>query len=131
MSKKVEMGMAATGTKVMEWISQGHTRKYCMDRLQEEGMSRSAANTLYYNSLKELLPEPDLFTNYKQNLTQQNIDRLESIVESTISGNTAEKAIAIKAIDTLNKMCGSYGENSVTVAQNKEGEQIIRITFEK
>ena len=131
MSKKVEMGMAATGTKVMEWISQGHTRKYCMDRLQEEGMSRSAANTLYYNSLKELLPEPDLFTNYKQNLMQQNIDRLESIVESTISGNTAEKAIAIKAIDTLNKMCGSYGENSVTVAQNKEGEQIIRITFEK
>lgn len=123
--------MAATGTKVMEWISQGHTRKYCMDRLQEEGMSRSAANTLYYNSLKELLPEPDLFTNYKQNLMQQNIDRLESIVESTISGNTAEKAIAIKAIDTLNKMCGSYGENSVTVAQNKEGEQIIRITFEK
>lgn len=131
MADKKEMGVALTETRIMEWVSKGHTRQYCMNKLQEEGMSRSAADTLYYHALKAMLPDPDLFTDYKQTLMQQNIDRLERIVESSISGGTADKALAIKAIDTLNKMCGSYGENSVTVAQNKDGEQVIRITFEK
>ena len=131
MADKQEMQLAVTEVKVMEWISKGKTRQYCMTQLQEDGMSRSAADHMYYGALKKLLPDPDLFTAYKQSLMQQNLDRLEQIVDSTISGNTGEKAIAIKAIDTLNKMTGCYGENSVTVANNKEGDQIIRITFDR
>ena len=131
MAEKKDMQMAVTETKVMEWISKGKTRQYCITQLQEEGMTRSAADHLYYGALKSMLPDPDLFTAYKQSLMQQNLDRLEQIVDSTISGNTGEKAIAIKAIDTMNKMAGVYGENSVTVANNKEGEQIIRITFDR
>ena len=131
MADKQEMQLAVTEVKVMEWISKGKTRQYCITQLQEDGMTRSAADHMYYGALKKLLPDPDLFTAYKQSLMQQNIDRLETIVDNTISGGTGDKAIAIKAIDTLNKMCGVYGENSVTVANNKDGEQIIRITFDR
>lgn len=131
MADKQEMQLAVTEVKVMEWISKGKTRQYCITQLQEDGMTRSAADHMYYGALKKLLPDPDLFTAYKQSLMQQNIDRLEQIVDNTISGGTGDKAIAIKAIDTLNKMCGVYGENSVTVANNKDGEQIIRITFDR
>ena len=39
-------------------------------------------------------------------------------------------AIAIKAIDTLNKMCGAYNDNNqVTIAKNNLGEEIIQIKF--
>lgn len=131
MADKQEMQLAVTEVKVMEWISKGKTRQYCITQLQEDGMTRSAADHMYYGALKKLLPDPDLFTAYKQSLMQQNIDRLETIVDNTISGGTGDKAIAIKAIDVLNKMTGCYGENSVTVANNKDGEQIIRITFDR
>lgn len=88
---------------------------------------------MYYGALKKLLPDPDLFTAYKQSLAQQNIDRLESIVESSISGTTGDKAIAIKAIDTLNKMISAYGDNGITIAQqDKDGaQQVIKIVFDK
>lgn len=131
MADKKEMEIALTETKVMEWVSKGHTRQYCMKKLQDEGMSWGAANSIYYSSLKAMLPNPDLFTDYKQTLMQQNIDRLEKIVESSISGSTADKALAIKAIDTLNKMVSAYGENGVIINKNKEGDEQIIIRFEK
>ena len=130
MADKQEMEIAVTEAKVAEWISKGKTRQYCMTKLQEDGMTRANASNLYYAALKSIMPDPDLFSDYKKTLMQQNIDRLENIVESSISGNTAEKALAIKAIDTLNKMVQAYGDNSVKIAQNKEGEQIIRISFD-
>ena len=122
-----------TQAVVAEWITKGHTRQYCLDKLMADGMSLSAAKVLYYGALKDFSPDPDLFNDYKKTLTQQIIDRLEKIVESSISGNTAEKALAIKAIDTLNKLVGAYGDNNITIAQkDKEGqEQIIRISFDK
>lgn len=131
MADKQDMQVAVTETKVMEWISKGKTRQFCITKLQEEGMTRSAADHLYYGALKKLLPDPDLFSAYKQSLMQQNLDRLEQIVDSTISGNTGEKAIAIKAIDTMNKMISAYGENGVLINKDKEGNEQIIIRFEK
>lgn len=131
--KQENIQQALTETRVMEWISKGKSRQYCITQLQEEGMTRSVADHMYYGALKKLLPDPDLFTAYKQSLAQQNIDRLESIVESSISGTTGDKAIAIKAIDTLNKMISAYGDNGITIAQqDKDGaQQVIKIVFEK
>lgn len=128
-----DMEHALTKLEVSEWISKGRSRKYCIEKLVESGMKNGAANMLYYAALKELLPEPNLLDDYKKNLIQQNLDRLEQVIETSLSGNTADKAIALKAIDTLNKMCGAYSDNSITIAQQgKEGEgQIIQITFDK
>ena len=125
------MEHALTKLEVSEWISKGRSRKYCIEKLVESGMKNGAANMLYYAALKELLPEPNLLDDYKKNLIQQNLDRLEQVIETSLSGNTADRAIALKAIDTLNKMCGAYSDNNITIAQqNKDGDgQIIQIRF--
>ena len=126
-----DMEHALTKLEVSEWISKGRSRKYCIEKLVESGMKNGAANMLYYAALKELLPEPNLLDDYKKNLIQQNLDRLEQVIETSLSGNTADRAIALKAIDTLNKMCGAYSDNNITIAQqNKDGDgQIIQIRF--
>lgn len=126
-----KIATAVTIVQVTEWISKGKTRQYCINKLQEDGMSYSNANTIYYEAIKELTPDQNLFDDYKKGVIQQNLDRLETIIDSSISGNTGEKMVALKAIDQLNKLCGAYGENSVTIAKNKDNEEIIRITFEK
>lgn len=121
-----------TQAKVAEWISQGKSRQYVWKRLQEEeGLKNTAIQSLYYGALRDILPGADLMADYKKEVVQQNYDRLESIIENSISGTTAaDKAIAIKAIDTLNKMCGAYNDNNqVTIAKNNQGEEIIKIDF--
>ena len=131
MADKTDMEHTLTRLQVQEWISKGKSRKYCVDKLVETGMKNGAASMLYYRALKDMLPEPNLLDDYKKNLIQQNLDRLEQVIETSLSGNTADKAIALKAIDTLNKMCGAYSDNNITIAQqNKDGDQqIIQIRF--
>ena len=119
----------ATQMQIAEWVGKGKSRSWIMEKLQEDGMSYPSANQIYYNALKDLAPDPDLISEYKKSLIQQNLDRLEKIVESSISGNTADKAIALKAIDQLNKLAGAYNDNQITVARNKEGDEIIQIKF--
>lgn len=133
MADKTDMEHTLTRLQVQDWISKGKSRKYCVDKLVETGMKNGAASMLYYRALKDMLPEPNLLDDYKKNLIQQNLDRLENVIETSLSGNTADKAIALKAIDTLNKMCGAYSDNNITIAQqNKDGDQqIIQITFDK
>lgn len=130
-TKPKEMTTVDTSTRIYEWVSQGKTRLWIMDKLQEEGMTYSAANQLYYHSLKELQPEPNLLDDYKKVLIKQNLDRLEKIVNDCIGGNTGDKKVALQAIDTLNKMCGVYSDKNITIAQqNKDGDQqIIQIRF--
>lgn len=126
-----KIATAVTITQVTEWISKGHTRQYCINKLMEDGVTYSNANVIYYGALKELTPDQNLFDDYKRGVIQQNLDRLETIIDSSISGNTSEKMVALKAIDQLNKLCGAYGENNITIAQqNKDGDgQVIQIRF--
>lgn len=130
---KKDMTTLTTQMQIAEWVTKGKSRKFIMDKLMnEEGLTRANANTLYYGALKEITPEPDLMDNYKRVLIQQNLDRLEQIVNTSIDGNYQDKAVALKAIDQLNRLCGAYADtNSVTVARNKDGEEIIQITFDR
>ena len=117
--------------QVAEWVSQGKTRKFILDALIESGVKPGQANNLYYDTLKQIVPEPDLFDNHKKVIIQQNLDRLEKIIENCIDGNSGDKKVALQAIDTLNKMIGVYNGNSVTIAKNQEGEELIQISFDK
>lgn len=131
-TKPKEMTTVDTSTRIYEWVSQGKTRLWIMDKLQEEGMTYSAANQLYYHSLKELQPEPNLLDDYKKVLIKQNLDRLEKIVNDCIGGNTGDKKVALQAIDTLNKMCGIYNEtNKVMIAKDNQNNEVIQIEFQK
>lgn len=116
--------------KVANLISQGKSHKYITDLLQEEdGVSYKNASVIYYQALKDLLPNPEWLEDYKRAITQTNIDRLEKIIDDTLSGDTASKNTAIRAIEVINKMVGLTGENKVNIAKNSQGDEVIQITF--
>lgn len=116
---------------VAEMINSGMTRQEIMKALTDQGIAPNYANKYYYMALKDLAPEPDLIDDYKKGMIQLNLDRLEKIVNETIDGNFQNKAIALKAIEQINKMLGITDTNKVTIANNKEGEQIIEIDFNR
>lgn len=116
---------------VAEMINSGMTRQEIMKALTDQGIAPNYASKYYYMALKDLAPEPDLIDDYKKGMIQLNLDRLEKIVNETIDGNFQNKAIALKAIEQINKMLGITDTNKVTIANNKEGEQIIEIDFSK
>lgn len=122
-----------TQAEIMELISKGKTRKEIVDYLGSLGVKSRNCYVLYHNALKEMTPEEDYLDAEKKYLIQQNLDRLETIINSSITGNTGEKKVALAAIAELNKMCGVYADNKVTIAQKDkdDNEQIIEISFNK
>lgn len=64
----------------------------------------------------------------KERVVSKNIKTLEKIVEKCMDKENYKTAR--EAIDSLNKMFGISGNNSITIAKNKEGEEIINISFE-
>lgn len=126
------MGGLITTQEISDRINDGQSKAQIIAWLQEaKNMTYGSAKNLYYNTLKEMVPDEAYLQAYKKSLATTNIARLEKIVDDSLSGNTADKAIALKAIDQLNKICGAYADNSVTIAQqNKDGDgQIIQIRF--
>lgn len=133
MSGIPRMNSLMTTQEIADRVNEGQSKAQIIAWLQEErGMTWGSAKNLYYNTLKEMVPDDAYLQAYKKSLATTNIARLEKIVDDSLSGNTADKAIALKAIDQLNKICGAYSDNSVTIAQqNKDGDQqVIKITFE-
>lgn len=127
-----KMEALITTQEISDRINDGQSKSEIIAWLQEEKkMTWASAKNLYYNTLKEMVPDDAYLAAYKKSLATTNMSRLERIVEDSLSGNTADKAIALKAIDQLNKMCGAYADNNITIAQqNKDGEgQIIQIRF--
>jgi len=132
MSGIARMNSLMTTQEIADRVNDGQSKAQIIAWLQEEkGMTWGSAKNLYYNTLKEMVPDDAYLQAYKKSLATTNIARLEKIVDDSLSGNTADKAIALKAIDQLNKICGAYADNSVTIAQqNKDGDgQIIQIRF--
>ena len=128
------MGALMTTQEIADMVNDGKSRKEIIEYLQEEkNMTWGSAKNLYYNTLKEMVPDEAYLKAYKKSLATTNMARLEQIIDESLSGNTADKAIALKAIDQLNKMVGAYADNSITIAQqNKDGDQqIIQIDFSK
>ena len=128
------MGALMTTQEIADMVNEGKSKKEIIAYLQEEkNMTWGSAKNLYYNTLKEMVPDEDYMKAYKKSLATTNMARLEQIIDESLSGNTADKAIALKAIDQLNKMVGAYQDSSITIAQqNKDGDsQIIQIDFTK
>lgn len=131
MAKSGKLTNIGTLTEVLDMLAQGKTRGTIIKTLENKGMSACNARTLYHNAIQEFAPDTNLLDDYKRALIQQNLDRLERIIEETISGDTQEKKVALQSIDILNKMVGVYTTDKVTIAKNGEGDEIIQISFEK
>ncbi len=131
MAKSGKLSNIGTLTEVLDMLAQGKTRNTILKRLENTGMSTSNARTLYNNAIREFAPDTNLLDDYKRALIQQNLDRLERIIEETISGDTQEKKVALQSIDILNKMVGVYTSgNNVTINKNQEGDEQIVISFQ-
>lgn len=131
MGIKRETGLITTA-EIQMMVDEGKSRDTIINWLQEEkGMTWGSAKNLYYETIKGMSDDTTMLDTYKASLVRTNLARLETIVENTMSGNTGEKMVALKAIDQINKLIGAYNGNSVTIAQqNKDGDgQIIQIRF--
>lgn len=120
-----------TMTTVLEMLAQGKSRTTILKRLEDDGINPKNARTLYNNAIREFAPDTNLLDDYKRALIQQNLDRLERIIEETISGDTQEKKVALQAVSELNKMIGAYTGNNVTINKNREGDEQIIISFDR
>ena len=80
-----KLQMKATQAEIIELISKGKTRKEIVDYLGSLGIENSYCYRLYHSALKEMIPEEDYLDAEKKYLIQQNLDRLETIINSSIS----------------------------------------------
>lgn len=129
-NKKPGMERAATRMEVMDAISKGQSRADIVQSLVDTGIGHKNANLLYYEALKELTPEENMLDDYKRGMMQQNLDRLEKIINSSIEGNSQDKQVALKAIAEINKMLGLSQGNNVTINKNNQGDEQIIISFQ-
>lgn len=127
---KLPIESKITRLQVQDMVADGKSRASIMKFLTDQGMAKSTAENIYYQALKDMTPSPDLLDDYKKGIIQVNLGRLEKIIDETIGGNYQNKQVALKAIAEINKMLGINDTNSVTIANNKEGDQIIQIKFE-
>lgn len=127
---KLPIEKKVTYMTLQDMIAQGKSRQSIMKYLTDQGVNQKTASDLYYKALKDMQPDPNLLDDYKKGMIQQNLDRLEKIIDDTIEGNYQNKQVALKAISEINKMLGLSEGNNVTIAQNKDGDQIINIKFD-
>lgn len=128
---KLSLEKKVTRLQVQDMVADGKSRASIMKFLQDQGMAKSTAENIYYQALKDMTPSPDLLDDYKKGIIQVNLGRLEKIIDDCIDKESYQnKQVAIKAIAEINKMLGLSEGNNVTIAQNKEGDQIIQIKFE-
>lgn len=131
-------------TKQTEWrimeiakqISEGKSRKTCLEEIQNNYNVGYAQAKNYYNSALAWLI-PDDLDQYQKGLVQANIERLETIIQEGISKRDDARRgsdylrTAKEAIAELNRMLGVGGTNVQIAQKGKDGEQqIVQINFE-
>lgn len=111
---------------IAEKISAGTSRMSVMNYITNDlGYSYSQAKEYYETALAYLCPEDE--EGYRKGLIQANFERLENIIERSMSGPDKNLRLAKDCIAEMNKVLVSG--QKVIVEQNKEGDQRITISF--
>ena len=129
--KKPGMQKTATKMEIMDAISKGQSRADIVNSLVDDGITYRNAQQLYYEAMKDMTPDINLLDDYKRGMMQQNLDRLEKIINSSIEGNSQDKGVALKAIAEMNRMLGLSQSDKVTINKNQEGDEQIIISFDR
>ena len=110
-SEKIGKGMSKTS--LIKWIEKeynlGHTQAY-----------------KYYNAAITYLM-PDDVDEYKKQLIQTNIERLETIIEETMKAKGASYINAIQAIKELNKMLGLGDSGKMVAVETPDTKFVIKL----
>ena len=108
---------------VVKRITEGQTRQSCLAYVTETyGVKEAQAREYWEAAIRYLLPSEE----DKAILVDKNIARLEDLYKKNYERNNFKECREV--ISELNKVCGVTG-NKVTIAKNKEGEELINITF--
>ena len=91
----------ATLTEIVELISKGKTRKEIVDYLGSLGIENSYCYDLYHAALKEMIPEDDYLDAEKKYLIQKNLDRLETIINCSITGKLLGQKVGSRVLGWL------------------------------
>ncbi len=113
-----------------EKLSKGATKNEIINYLKNTwGLTTNGASEYYYAACRYLRPkDPE---KYREALIQNNITRLERIIDECMQSDKNAKGLKVarEAIAELNKMLGITG-NNVTIKQNQEEKtQEIQINF--
>lgn len=105
-------------------ISEGMSRKNLQEWIMTNyGVGDRQARAYYSAALRYLIPDNE--EEYKRGLIQANINRLETIIERTMSEGSADYKSAIAAIKEINRLVAP-NENSIEVATK---DAAFRIKF--
>lgn len=111
--------------KIAKMITAGKSRETIQDYIKKNfKVAERQARAYYGAAMRYLLPDDE--EEYRNTLIQANLSRLETIVEKCMSGKDYKDAIA--AIKEMNNVIAP--RNNVTIAKNKEGDEVISISFD-
>ena len=118
---------------VAEKISNGESRASVQRWIKENfDVGDRQVRAYYAAGMRMLIPDEQEFDEYKNGLMMANLDRLEKIIEKSIDSNDAQMLrVAKDCIAEINKLMGFSSSNSVTIAKNQDGDEVIHISFEK
>jgi hypothetical protein len=108
---------------IAERVSKGESRMGLQRWMQENWqIGDRQARAYYMAAVRYLIPDDE--DEYKKGLIQANLNRLEEIVENTMTGRNYKDAIS--AIKELNRMLGIGEKNTVEVATDSA---IFKVSF--
>ena len=121
---KSEAQVVMLAKEITKGMSRARAIEYAMEHFN---VGDAQAQNYYKAAMRYLLPED--MEEYRRNLCQANIDRLERIIDKAMEQE--QWKIAREAIDSLNKMIGLWG-NQIQVGikndpNNNTSEFIIQI----
>lgn len=121
---KTEAQVIMLSKEITKGMSRARAIEYAMTNFH---VGPDQAANYYKAAMRYLLPED--MEEYRKNLCQANIDRLERIIDKAMENE--QWKIAREAIDSLNKMLGIYGGVQVGIKNDPENntqEFIIKIS---
>lgn len=112
--------------EIAQMISDGKSRKTIQQYIKDNyGVKERQARAYYTAALRLLIPDESEYDEYRKGLIQANIDRLEKIIERSITGNTQDMKVAKDCISELNKMMGLGDKTNIMINKNNEEETFI------
>ena len=112
--------------EIAHMISDGKSRKTIQQYIKDNyGVKDRQARCYYSAALRLLIPDESEFDEYRKGLIQANIDRLEKIIERSITGNTQDMKVAKDCISELNKMMGLGDKTNIMINRNDNEETFV------
>lgn len=113
---------------IAEMVSQGKSRLSVMSFIENDmGYSHSQAKEYYETAIAYLCPDDE--EEYRRGLIQVNFNRLEDIIERSMSGPEKNLKLAKECIAEMNRVLVASQKLVIENVKDNNGNEAFRITF--